>query len=86
MTSSSASGLVVKGAHQPYECGVRQTLQLKHRDNVNVVCVAVLGCRDGTGRSGWGRLLRFEHAEWTELVSQGHRFLKEVAGRERRNS
>jgi hypothetical protein len=39
-------GLVVKGAGQTYEGGVRQWLKVKHRDTVDVVCAAVLGSRD----------------------------------------
>lgn len=39
-------GLVVKGAAQRYEGGVRQWLKVKHRDNIDVVCAAVLGRRD----------------------------------------
>lgn len=39
-------GLVVKGAGQRYEGGVKQWLKVKHRDNIDVVCAAVLGRRD----------------------------------------
>lgn len=39
-------GLVVKGAGQTYEGGVRQWLKVKHRDTIDVVCAAVLGRRD----------------------------------------
>lgn len=39
-------GLVIKGAGQKYEGGVRQWLKVKHRDNLDVVCAAVLGRRD----------------------------------------
>ncbi|HEX9225312.1 MAG TPA: ATP-dependent DNA ligase, partial [Arthrobacter sp.] len=39
-------GLVVKGASQAYEGGVRQWLKVKHRDTIDVVCAAVLGRRD----------------------------------------
>lgn len=39
-------GLVVKGAGQRYEGGVRQWLKVKHRDNLDVVCAAVIGRRD----------------------------------------
>lgn len=39
-------GLVVKGAGQRYEGGVRQWLKVKHRDNIDVVCAAVIGRRD----------------------------------------
>jgi ATP-dependent DNA ligase len=39
-------GLVVKGAAQRYEGGARQWLKVKHRDNLDVVCAAVLGRRD----------------------------------------
>jgi hypothetical protein len=39
-------GLVIKGAGQRYEGGVRQWLKVKHRDEIDVVCAAVLGRRD----------------------------------------
>ncbi|MDN4646171.1 ATP-dependent DNA ligase [Arthrobacter sp. PsM3] len=39
-------GLVIKGADQPYEVGVRQWLKVKYRENIDVVCAAVIGRRD----------------------------------------
>ncbi|GAA3512811.1 ATP-dependent DNA ligase [Georgenia daeguensis] len=36
-------GLVLKGAAQPYRGGKRDWLKVKHRDNVEVVCGAVIG-------------------------------------------
>jgi hypothetical protein len=36
----------VKGSGQPYEGGVRQWLKVKHRQDLHVVCAAVIGRRD----------------------------------------
>jgi ATP-dependent DNA ligase len=44
--ATGIEGLVIKGAGQRYEGGVRQWLKVKHRDNIDVVCAAVLGRRD----------------------------------------
>ena len=44
--ATGIEGLVVKGAGQAYEGGVRQWLKVKHRDTLDVVCAAVLGRRD----------------------------------------
>lgn len=46
MPATGIEGLVVKGAGQAYEGGVRQWLKVKHRDTIDVVCAAVLGSRD----------------------------------------
>lgn len=46
MPSTGIEGLVVKGAGQAYEGGVRQWLKVKHRDNIDVVCAAVIGRQD----------------------------------------
>lgn len=46
MPPTGIEGLVVKGAAQRYEGGVRQWLKVKHRDNIDVVCAAVIGRRD----------------------------------------
>jgi hypothetical protein len=46
MPATGIEGLVVKGAGQAYEGGVRQWLKVKHRDTIDVVCAAVLGRRD----------------------------------------
>lgn len=46
MPATGIEGLIVKGAGQPYEGGVRQWLKIKHRDNLDVVCAAVIGRRD----------------------------------------
>ncbi|WP_411373275.1 hypothetical protein ACLH0K_08845 [Arthrobacter sp. MPF02] len=37
---------MVKGSGQPYEGGVRQWLKVKHRQDLHVVCAAVIGQRD----------------------------------------
>ncbi|HEX9088236.1 MAG TPA: ATP-dependent DNA ligase [Arthrobacter sp.] len=44
--ATGIEGLVIKGAAQKYEGGVRQWLKVKHRDNIDVVCAAVIGRRD----------------------------------------
>jgi ATP-dependent DNA ligase len=46
MPAVGVEGLVVKGASQAYEGGVRQWLKVKHRDVLDVVCAAVIGRRD----------------------------------------
>lgn len=46
MPATGIEGLVVKGASQLYEGGVRQWLKVKHRDVLDVVCAAVVGRRD----------------------------------------
>lgn len=43
---TGVEGLVVKGAAQKYEGGVRQWLKVKHRSSLDVVCAAVIGRRD----------------------------------------
>lgn len=46
MPAVGVEGLVVKGANQAYEGGVRQWLKIKHRDVLDVICAAVIGRRD----------------------------------------
>lgn len=46
MPAVGVEGLVVKGSGQPYEGGVRQWLKVKHRQDLHVVCAAVIGRRD----------------------------------------
>jgi ATP-dependent DNA ligase len=46
MPPTGIEGLVVKGAGQRYEGGVPQWIKVKHRDNLDVVCAAVIGRRD----------------------------------------
>lgn len=46
LPETGVEGLVVKGSGQPYEGGVRQWLKVKHRQDLDVVCAAVIGRRD----------------------------------------
>lgn len=46
MPATGIEGLVVKGAGQLYEGGVRQWLKVKYRSDLDVVCAAVIGRRD----------------------------------------
>jgi ATP-dependent DNA ligase len=46
MPATGIEGLVCKGSGQLYEGGVRQWLKIKHRDDIHVVCAAVIGRRD----------------------------------------
>lgn len=46
MPATGIEGLVVKGASQTYEGGQRIWLKAKRRDNLDVVCAAVIGRRD----------------------------------------
>lgn len=46
MPALGVEGLVVKGSGQKYEGGVRQWLKVKHRQDLHVVCAAVIGRRD----------------------------------------
>ncbi|MET4143880.1 ATP-dependent DNA ligase [Arthrobacter sp. UYCo732] len=46
MPVTGIEGLVIKGGAQSYEGGVRQWLKVKHRDQIDAVCAAVIGRRD----------------------------------------
>jgi ATP-dependent DNA ligase len=46
MPATGIEGLVIKGAGQTYEGGQRIWLKAKRRDNLDVVCAAVIGRRD----------------------------------------
>lgn len=46
LPETGVEGLVVKGSGQPYEGGVRQWLKVKHRQDLDVICAAVIGRRD----------------------------------------
>jgi len=46
MPAAGIEGLVVKGAAQPYEPGLRSWAKVKRRDTIDVVLGAVIGARD----------------------------------------
>lgn len=46
MPATGIEGLVIKGSSQAYEGGQRIWLKAKRRDNLDVVCAAVIGRRD----------------------------------------
>jgi hypothetical protein len=46
MPATGIEGLVIKGSGQAYEGGQRIWLKAKRRDNLDVVCAAVIGRRD----------------------------------------